>query len=94
MSAANRDPQRWPDPDQYDLSRPGSDRHLAFSTGPHVCLGAHLALTELQVMLEQTITRLPNLRLDPTATGVEMTGVGFRMVTKLPVVYDTDPAKP
>lgn len=61
-SAANRDPRRFDDPDTIDFDR--SDlRHLAFSRGPHVCLGQHIARLELQVALEGIIHRLQDLRL-------------------------------
>ncbi len=88
LSVANRDPARWVNPDRFDVRRPDSDRHLSFSTGAHACLGAALARAELEVMCGQTVARLPNLRLAHSATrGVHMTGVAFRMVTSLPVIY-------
>jgi cytochrome P450 len=90
VSAANHDPASFPDPEQFDIHRPNADRHIAFGFGIHRCVGSHLAEAELAVMLERTLDRLPGLRLDPEATGVHMTGVGLRMVTKLPVLYDTE----
>ena len=39
LSAANRDPTSFPDPDQFDLARPNSRSHLAFAQGPHACVG-------------------------------------------------------
>jgi cytochrome P450 len=88
VSAANHDPAQFPDPERFDIHREKADRHLAFGFGIHRCVGAHLATAELSVMLEQTLDRLPNLRLDPAATDVHMTGLGLRMVSKLPVLYD------
>jgi cytochrome P450 len=88
--AANRDPASWPDPDVFDVRRPRSDRHLSFGFGVHRCLGIHLARAELVVLLERTLDRLRGLRLDPEATGVHMTGLGFRMVTHLPVVFEPE----
>jgi cytochrome P450 len=89
VGAANHDPAQWPDPETFDISRDRPDRHLSFGFGIHRCLGIHLARAELDVLLNRTIDRLPNLRLDPAAAiDVHMTGLGFRMVTALPVVFD------
>jgi cytochrome P450 len=88
VGAANHDPAQWPDPETFDVSRDRPDRHLSFGFGIHRCLGIHLARAELEVLLNRTIDRLPNLRLDPDAAyEVHMTGLGFRMVTALPVLF-------
>jgi cytochrome P450 len=65
ISAANRDPAVFGEPDVFDVRRPDAGRHLAFAHGPHFCLGAHLARLEAQVAIEILLTRLPGLRLDP-----------------------------
>jgi cytochrome P450 len=92
VSAANHDPDLFPEPERYDIHRAHLERHIAFGFGIHRCVGAHLAEAELSVMLERTIDRLPGLRLDPETDGVYVTGVGIRMVTKLPVLFEpTDP---
>ena len=88
VSAANHDPAVFADPERFDIGRDKADRHIAFGYGVHRCVGAHLAEAELAVMLGRTLDRLPSLRLDPDARGVRTTGVGMRMVTKLPVLYD------
>ncbi|MEV7086139.1 cytochrome P450 [Streptomyces sp. NPDC093085] len=61
-SAANRDPEIFPEPDRVVLDRP-ANTHLSFGHGAHYCLGAHLARLELQVTLERVLTRWPGLRL-------------------------------
>jgi cytochrome P450 len=86
VGAANHDPGAYPDPEAFDVRRPRADRHLTFGFGIHRCLGVHLAEAELAVMLERTLDRLPELRLDPDAD-VHLTGLGFRMVTGLPVTF-------
>jgi cytochrome P450 len=88
VGAANHDPVQWPAPDTFDIARDRPDRHLSFGFGIHRCLGIHLARAELEVLLNRTIDSLPNLRLDPAARDVHMTGLGFRMVTALPVLFD------
>jgi len=87
LGAANRDPARWPDPDRFDIERP-TRPHLAFAFGAHVCLGMHLARMETRVLLETLFARLPNLRLDPEAKDVHVTGMVFRSPLALPVRFD------
>ncbi|MEO3750807.1 cytochrome P450 [Streptomyces sp. B6B3] len=60
--AANRDPQRFPSPDQLDLARDATG-HLAFGHGIHRCLGAPLAKAETEIALRALVTRFPDLRL-------------------------------
>jgi cytochrome P450 len=62
LSAANRDPAVFPDPDVFDLARPNKSEHLSFAGGPHVCLGAGLARRELETALTALVQRMPNLR--------------------------------
>ena len=87
MGAANRDDARYPDPDRFDIHRPAR-QHLAFGFGAHRCLGMHLARMETTVALEALFDRLPNLRLDPDAGQVVITGATFRAPTQLPVLFD------
>lgn len=62
MGAANRDETVYPGADTMDLSRTPNP-HLAFGVGPHSCIGQSLARTELQVVLEVLLRRLPTLEL-------------------------------
>jgi cytochrome P450 len=64
LPAADLDPKEFPNPEQFDLDRE-NNVHIAFATGPHRCLGSHLARVELQVIYEQMLSRLPQFRLDP-----------------------------
>jgi cytochrome P450 len=88
VHSANRDPQRWPEPDRFDIFRPPST-HLAFGQGNHICLGIHFARMELRVALEVVLDRLPNLRLDPDASDdVHIGGLTSRTAVHLPCVWD------
>jgi len=87
LGAANRDPERWDDPDSFDIRR-ASRQHMAFAFGPHRCLGQHLARIETRVVLDCLRRRLPGLRLDPEASDVHITGLVFRSPLELPVCFD------
>jgi cytochrome P450 len=86
--AANRDGTRFERPEEFDIDRPPA-LHLAFGTGPHQCLGMHLARLELNAALEVILGRLPNLRLDPDDNGPDpkVEGFAFRGPNRLPVVF-------
>jgi cytochrome P450 len=62
LSAANRDGQRFPEPDRLQIDR-ADNRHLAFGYGVHYCVGAPLARLEGQIAFSTLLARLPNLRL-------------------------------
>lgn len=64
LAGANRDPQKFPDPDTINLDRANAREHVAFSAGHHRCLGSPLAKVELETMLP-AILGLPDLRIDP-----------------------------
>jgi cytochrome P450 len=86
--SANRDETRWDDASEWELGRP-VQHHLAFGTGPHQCLGMHLARLELRVGLNAILDRLPGLRLDPaTAESAVIEGYAFRGPRALPVIFD------
>jgi cytochrome P450 len=86
LGAANRDETRWERPDEFDVFRPPR-QHMAFAFGPHRCLGMDLARMETEVVLNAVFDRLPNLRLDPAATDVHITGRIFRAPRSLPVLF-------
>jgi cytochrome P450 len=62
LAAANRDPRRFHDPDRFDARRADAG-HLAFSLGPHHCLGAALARLEAEVAFAAMARRLHDLEL-------------------------------
>ena len=84
VSAANRDPAAYPDPDRFDVTRENARTHLAFAQGPHHCVGLHLARVETRAALSAALTRLPGLRL----TGeVELEGTVFRKPRAVPTAW-------
>jgi len=85
MAAANRDPERFPDPDRLDLTRKGN-RHLAFGWAAHFCFGASLARIEGQVAFATLLRRLPDLVLAPEPLAWRQ-NLGLRGLTALPVVF-------
>jgi cytochrome P450/malonyl CoA-acyl carrier protein transacylase len=58
IGAANRDPEQFADPDQLQIERQ-PNRHLAFGSGPHFCLGSQLARLEASIALEIVLRQLP-----------------------------------
>jgi len=62
LGAANRDPKRFKDPDQLDLKRL-NNQHLAFSAGPHACIGSQLARLEGQIAILNLVQRFPDMKL-------------------------------
>ena len=87
LGSANHDPSRWDDPERFDIFRQPK-AHIAFASGPHLCLGIHLARMEMRAVLECLLDRLPGLRLDPDAEPPEIVGLAFRAPSVLPVVWD------
>jgi cytochrome P450 len=66
LGSANRDRDRFEDPERFDLSR-NTQGHVAFGLGNHFCLGASLARLEARLALEMFFERLPSWRLDATS---------------------------
>ncbi len=60
--AANRDPEKFPDPDRFDIDRANAKEHLSFGQGPHVCLGQRVANMQLEAAYRQIFARFPNVR--------------------------------
>jgi pimeloyl-[acyl-carrier protein] synthase len=85
MGAANRDPDRFPDPDRLDLVRT-DNRHLAFGWAAHFCFGAALARIEGQVSFDTILRRMPNLALQRVPLQWR-TNLGLRGLVALPVSY-------
>jgi cytochrome P450 len=88
VASANRDPAMFNGPDQFDVGRT-DNRHLAFGTGPHVCLGMTLARRELDAALRRLVQRMPRLHVDPERpTRRRANSLVFRGLESLPVRFD------
>jgi cytochrome P450 len=84
VSAANRDPRAFPDPDRFDIGR-ASNRHLTFGQGIHLCLGARLARAEGRIGVLRLLERFPALALDPEAPPEWLDAMVPRGTRRLPV---------
>ncbi|HTT98998.1 MAG TPA: cytochrome P450 [Rhizomicrobium sp.] len=67
FGSANRDPQKFVQPDVLDLSRTPNE-HIAFGTGPHGCLGQHIARIEIDAILTEVLTRMGDLKISGAPT--------------------------
>ena len=86
LTAANRDPDTFPDPDTFDIARPNARAHLAFAQGPHACVGLHLARVETRSALTAVLDGWPGLAIEPDST--PPSGVVFRKPRSLHVRWD------
>jgi len=84
LGAANLDPREFDDADVMDLDRE-RNRQIAFGSGPHRCLGSHLARMELRVALEEWHKRIPEYQIKPGETPTY--SIGIREVQYLPLVW-------
>jgi hypothetical protein len=85
MAAANRDPDRFPDPDRLDITRQ-DNRHVAFGYGAHYCLGAPLARIEGQIAFEEMLRYFPHWSLEPGPL-TWRTNSGLRGLTSLGISF-------
>ena len=85
-AAANMDPDAFPDPARVDFDRP-NNRHIAFASGFHRCLGSHLARLELRVAMETLHRRIPDYRPDPNQPPGYLNNAPVRCVDPLPLVF-------
>lgn len=90
MAAGNRDPERFPEPNQFDITRK-DNRHLSFGWAAHFCFGAALARLEGQVTFEEILRRLPTLTLE-AAPLAWRTNLGLRGLTALPITFNLAPS--
>jgi pimeloyl-[acyl-carrier protein] synthase len=85
LGAANRDPERFPDPNRFDIGRL-DNRHVAFGWAGHFCFGAPLARLEGQIAFETLLRRRPTLELEPGPPSWQ-DNLCYRGLTALPVTF-------
>ncbi|HMO74633.1 MAG TPA: cytochrome P450 [Sphingopyxis sp.] len=88
LASANRDPRKFENPDAFDIFRSRSTRHVAFASGPHLCIGQHLARVEMTRALNAILDKLPNLRIDPDKPAPQIKGHLLRVPDHLWVKFD------
>jgi hypothetical protein len=85
LAAGNRDPERYSEPDRYDITR-DEGRHLGFGLGIHFCIGAPLVRLEAQIAFNTILRRFPELRLTTDSWDWQEHPI-FRGVKALPVAF-------
>jgi cytochrome P450 family 142 subfamily A polypeptide 1 len=88
--SANRDDDVFDDPDTFRIDR-DPNLHVAFGTGPHFCLGANLARTEIRILLEELFTRLPDIRVADGADAERGPNSLVTTISHLPVEFTPAP---
>jgi len=84
--SANRDADIFEDPDTFSIER-SPNLHLAFGTGPHFCLGANLARTEIRILLEELFARLPDIHVPDGVDAVRGPNTLVTTIQSLPVEF-------
>ncbi len=84
FTSANRDPAVFERPDDFDLVR-GGRGHLAFGAGPHFCLGAHLARTQMRALFSELLTRTS--WIEPAGDPIWLRSNFQRGVKRLPITW-------
>jgi cytochrome P450 len=89
LGSADRDPERFEEPETLDLTLQRDSRHLGFGRGSHFCLGAPLARLETEIALGTLFRRLPGLRLAISPEELRWRPVPlFRSLVELSVAWD------
>ena len=87
LSSSNHDPQRFAQPEVFDITREDANRHIAFGKGIHVCLGAPLARMEGDIALTTLLARYPELRLAVPAGEIRWKPGFLRALEALPLAF-------
>lgn len=85
LAGANRDTREFDSPNEVRIDRT-PNRHVSFGSGPHRCLGSHLARVELRIALEELHRRIPDYRLTPGEAIVQHPSQ-VRGVVRMPITF-------
>ncbi len=85
--SANWDEGMFPEPEKFDITRENANKHLAFSRGPHFCVGQPLAIQELMIGFDRILDRLDNIQLAPGANPQRTGGLIFYSLVDLPITF-------
>ncbi len=87
FAAANRQPEVFDNPDDFDIFRGNANRHISFGKGIHLCLGAGLAKMEARIALELLAKKAPDLALAEEQDLSVFPNITFRGPEKLQLVW-------
>ncbi len=85
MTAANRDPEKFPEPETFDINR-YPNLHVAFGSGIHHCLGATLARLEGQEAFRALADRFDSFNVETDSVAYQPS-ISFRSIKSLPVTW-------
>ena len=88
-ASANRDPDRFEGPDDFDFQRERADHHVSFGYANHYCIELHLARAEARIAFEVILSKLTDIRLDEGAEPLEYgSSPVLRIPKRLPLLFD------
>jgi cytochrome P450 len=87
VSGANRDPSVYERADEYVIDRK-KNHHFGFASGPHRCLGLHLARREMQIAIDEWLRQIPDFRVADDAVLVERGGGSMMSLQSLPLEWE------
>ena len=88
--AANRDPNVFENPYEFDIKRSFKRPAVSFGYGKHFCIGASLARLELRIFLEEVLKRMPDMGLHPDKPAVQNPSCFIRGLKSLPITFGTN----
>lgn len=88
IGSANRDPQQFPDPARFDISR-NPNPHLAFGNGIHFCMGAALARLEAKIALNDLLQRTKGMSLASNEPWTPRRALHVHGPSHLPIQFET-----
>ena len=87
MGSANRDPEMFENPNDFDIERTNARQHLSFGYGIHYCIGNMLGKLQTRVALEELVKNVPSMQLAPGTDIAFGDNLSFRVPVSVPVVW-------